>query len=232
MTRLIIETDKMTCTRCNRTLPATEDFFYKQKYTDKNDEVYYKLSQPCKECRKSYGRNYYSGEDKKKRQKLYHAKWTRQNRDREAENKRRLRKENPEHYKKYSKKYQIENIPMFVAYARKRKNENKNFKLTKEELKSCKEYFNYCCAYCGMSEEEHKLIHNQRLHREHVIVGGRNNLTNCVPSCKECNSQKSEYSLNTWYNKSNKKYSRERYVKIYNWIRYDSKKYLVRKNTK
>lgn len=100
---------------------------------------------------------------------------------------------------------------------------NKKHKIPKEEWIRCKEYFNFSCAYCGMTEVEHKNKYNQQLHKEHVIHDGRDDIKNCVSSCKICNSCKNISSLNNWYNTNNINYSRERYLKIYNWIRYDSK---------
>lgn len=216
----------ITCTECKKKLEATEINFYKQKYK-KNGEEFYKLVNPCRECRKKRQRNYIdSKEGYKEKQKIYHASWNIKNRDREAQNKRRLRAADPGHYKRYFKEYQSNNIEKFVDYARER-NKEKKFKIANSEWDSCLNYFDFSCAYCGLTEENHKKLHKTRLHKEHVIVLGRNNLTNCVPSCKECNSQKSKYSLHTWYNVTNPKYSRDRYEKIYKWIGYDSKKNLV-----
>lgn len=96
----------------------------------------------------------------------------------------------------------------------------------------CLEYFNNCCAYCGMTLEEHKDKYNQNLHKEHVTSCGRNDLKNCVPSCKVCNSEKSTTSFNDWYNIKNIKYSKDRYMKICKWIKEDCKLYIKNKRTK
>ena len=214
----------MECTKCHKVLPATEEYFYKQKYK-KDGEECYKLAFPCKECRKKHQLNYINKDGYKEKQKIYHASWSIRNRDREAVNKRRLRSERPEHYKAYYKEYQQKNMDKFVQYAKER-NLEKKFIINNQEWKACLNYFDNSCAYCGLTNEEHKLKHRTRLHKEHVIVLGRNNLTNCVPACKECNSQKSRYSLNTWYNVENPVYSRERYLKICHWINTDSRKTL------
>jgi hypothetical protein len=110
-----------------------------------------------------------------------------------------------------------------------KKHNKKKHKISKVEWDNCKKYFDYSCAYCGMTEEEHRKIYKQDLHKEHVIDDGRNDLKNCVPSCKMCNSEKHEDSLNNWYNKNNLRYDYSRYSKIYNWIRYDCKKYVKKK---
>ena len=66
-------------------------------------------------------------------------------------------------------------------------------------------------------------------HKEHVVDEGKNDLRNCIPSCNKCNSQKNTNSLNNWYNITNPNYTYERYCKIYQWIRYDHKKYIMPK---
>jgi hypothetical protein len=75
-------------------------------------------------------------------------------------------------------------------------------------------------------------IQKMDLHKEHVIVDGRNDIKNCIPSCQICNDSKGEYSLNTWYNSSNSKFDPIKLHKIYLWLRYDYKKYIEKKKVK
>lgn len=110
-----------------------------------------------------------------------------------------------------------------------KKRTEKKHEITKQEWIDCKNYFNNCCAYCGISEVEAKKQQGQNLHKEHVIDCGRNDLKNCVPSCKSCNSEKHLTSLNDWYNVKNPKYTKDKYLKIYQWLRYDYKKYIKKK---
>lgn len=100
---------------------------------------------------------------------------------------------------------------------------NKKHSIPEKEWKRCKEFFDYRCAYCGLDEIEHKKLYKQQLHKEHVIHDGRNDIKNCVPSCKSCNGSKHTKTLNGWYNTVNLNYSYERYMKIYQWIRFDCK---------
>lgn len=107
---------------------------------------------------------------------------------------------------------------------------HKSHKISKKEWIECKEYFNNSCAYCGLPIEEHFIkvkgeIKLSDFHKEHLIHGAKNDLSNCVPSCKSCNSKKHTFTINKWYNKDNSIYSYERYHKIYLWIRFDYKKY-------
>jgi hypothetical protein len=68
-----------------------------------------------------------------------------------------------------------------------------------------------------MKLEDHKNIYNQDLHKEHVIYDGANDLSNCVPSCKVCNSLKWQYELESWYKKQDF-YDEYKLQKIYDWV--------------
>jgi hypothetical protein len=122
------------------------------------------------------------------------------------------------------------------------KSKEKTIKLQKEkkhiiyneEWIACKNYFGNACAYCGLHSEEHykkykNKIKRYDLHKEHVIHRGKNDLSNCVPACENCNNEKYDKSLNEWYNKNNPKYNKEKYYKIYQWLRYDYKKFIMPK---
>jgi hypothetical protein len=141
-------------------------------------------------------------------------------------------KEHPEDLKNNLKRWQKTSYgkERIKIYQEKRK--EKEHKMTKQEWMDCKSYFNNSCAYCGISEQESKLKFNELLHKEHLYHEGRNDIKNCVPSCKECNSEKHEKTLNEWYNGNNQKYTYERYHKIYQWIRFDCKKFIKKKKAK
>ncbi|MBN3352111.1 HNH endonuclease [Clostridium botulinum] len=101
---------------------------------------------------------------------------------------------------------------------------NKNHTITSKEWNICKEYFNNSCAYCGMTEKEHREIFNQDLHKEHVECEGANDLSNCVPACRSCNSSKNIFQLTEWYNKNNPKFNQEKLDVINKWLSEDYKK--------
>jgi 5-methylcytosine-specific restriction endonuclease McrA len=103
---------------------------------------------------------------------------------------------------------------------------HKNHDITEIEWLLCKEYFNNSCAYCGMILEEHKEIFNQDLHKEHKDDNGSNDLSNCIPGCKNCNSQKWKFEFDEWYNENNSVYTKERYDKIIQWLNSDYILYL------
>jgi hypothetical protein len=110
-----------------------------------------------------------------------------------------------------------------------RKRREKYHIITEQEWYNCKLYFNFRCAYCGKTYEQNYEETKQDLHKDHTIWDGKNDLSNCIPSCKSCNSFKHQASLNNWYNYKNENYTYERYHKIYLWLRYDYKKYIIPK---
>jgi len=112
---------------------------------------------------------------------------------------------------------------------------HKNHDVTKQEWYDCKKFFNFECAYCGLSIEEHWITYgnNKKLgdfHKDHLICNGKNNLSNCVPSCQGCNLSKHTFTINQWYNPENSNYTQDRYHHIYLWIRYDYKKFITKSN--
>ncbi len=111
---------------------------------------------------------------------------------------------------------------------------HKSHDIIEREWDACKLYFDNSCAYCGITEEEAKKAQGHLLHKEHVDHEGANDLSNCVPSCKSCNSRKWKYALEEWYTEDNdyyEYYSLDRLNKIYKWLKEDYKKYIVEEIT-
>lgn len=54
---------------------------------------------------------------------------------------------------------------------------------------------------------------------------GANDLSNCVPACNSCNSQKWTFTLDQWYTTINPDFTLERLKKIKQWIDVDHKEY-------
>lgn len=204
-----------------------------------------KLSDRCTPCQEVYNREGYL----RTRDKQIETAKKRQNENKEA-----LSKYNHEYYMK-NKKYfykkfmkylenNLEKQKMAVAIWRKNNPElvkkysknhrQKEHRITAKEWSNCKHYFANRCAYCGLGIEDHWILRRGKLilmdlHKEHAIDDGKDNLKNCIPSCQSCNSSKREYSLNNWYNTENPNYTYERYHKIYQWLRYDYKKYITKR---
>ncbi|MFC0903804.1 HNH endonuclease [Clostridium sp. MT-14] len=202
------------CSKCNNWLPCTEEYFYKtnSKY-HKGDGLF----PYCKECNKKKALKWQYNNYDHWKEIVAVRDATPEKRDRTRE----LAKKQKENG--YYKQYQQENKDKFQKYARKRKL-HKEHNITQEEWNKCKKYFNNSCAYCGILEEEAKEQQGQYLHKEHVDYNGANDLSNCVPACKSCNSQKWEFKLEEWYNKNNPNFTQERLNKINKWLNEDYKK--------
>lgn len=126
------------------------------------------------------------------------------------------------------KEWVLENRDKIKIYSERRS--SKNHDISDFEWNSCKEYFNNQCAYCGLAHEDHFIFRKGKriksdFHREHVDDQGANDLSNCIPSCYSCNSQKWSFSISEWYNNENKNYTDDRLEKINNWIDGDYKNY-------
>jgi 5-methylcytosine-specific restriction endonuclease McrA len=106
------------------------------------------------------------------------------------------------------------------------RNQNKKHNIPKREWNNCKIFFENSCCYCGITEKEHRKLYGQDFHKDHFINDGPNDLSNCVPACKSCNSEKLKQDFFDWYNDNNSKYNYERFIKIVNWIENEYKKYI------
>lgn len=213
----ITEDELKKCSKCEETFPATLDFFYKQKINTKNG-VGYKLTSYCKECQKKQSNKWISGN--RERHNETQLKYFRTEKGRNTRY--------PEKEKQRLRKWQIENPERIKGYSEKR-SQNKTHNISTKEWEECKKYFNHRCAYCELKIECHFIQHRGKtilgdFHREHLIHDGENDLSNCVPSCKSCNSSKGESKFEEWH-RFNEDITLESKMKIYTWINYDYKKF-------
>jgi hypothetical protein len=135
------------------------------------------------------------------------------------------------HNRKYDKienyrKWQQNNPDKIKDYREK----HGEHRMSSQEWKDCKEYFNNECAYCGLPVDKHynRFKGEMRLtdfHKEHVDHQGANDLSNCIPSCKACNSSKHTEKLEDWYSRQ-AFYNEEKLDKIHNWLNEDYKLYI------
>lgn len=213
------------CSICK--IEKSLNYFYKQNKVRKDGSSYQYVNPECKECTKKRSRAHVTKPENWK--KNLENRRRRENRDKEnAYYRRRIAEDEElkEKYRNYRKEYRQKNKDKIKIY-----NANKeSHKISKSEWNNCKKYFNYKCAYCGIEEHRAKLIYNQYFHKEHVIPDGRNDLKNCVPSCRQCNILKNRMSLNRWYNNKNPNYTYDRYRKIYEWLKFDCHKCLEQKS--
>lgn len=209
--------------------PCTEEYFYKNKINGLDGLYPY-----CKKCsiKKMQGWR----KDNPEKYKLDNAEYKKNHHEEVIEFTKNWRKENDQHVKDYIKQYQLDNTEKLRGYGLNRA--IKNHDITSTEWISCKEYFKneegiYICAYCGLPITEH---YNMRkgisklfdLHKEHVDDDGLNDLSNCVPSCVSCNSQKWNFDMEEWYQQQDF-FSNDRLNKIYKWINEDCKQFYIEK---
>ncbi|MBS4893815.1 MAG: HNH endonuclease [Veillonella parvula] len=204
------------CNRCRNWFPCTSDYFYKTNCNSKDGLYPY-----CKECSKKKAIEWQHSNYDRWRElvAIRDAKPRRRDIIRESSRKQKERG--------YFKKYQKLNAEKMRKYSAKR-NQNKYHSIKNKEWEKCKEYFENCCAYCGISENEAKATQGQFFHKEHVNHEGLNDLSNCVPSCRSCNCKKWKFKLEEWYNEENTIFDKERLKKIFKWINEDHKQYMIK----
>lgn len=213
-----IEQAHKKCTDCEKFKPLID--FYSRKARNKSRGEYMYYNPQCKEC--SIIRSKKWADNNPEKFQAYQRERYQRDRETLIERKRKWRIVNKEKEQISQKEWRENNRDKMRQYSIHRYS-NKQHTIPEDEWIRCKDYFNFQCAYCGLGEVEHRNLYKQQLHKEHVIHDGRDDIKNCVPSCKSCNGSKHLKTLNEWYNTSNVSYTYERYSKIYQWIRYDCK---------
>lgn len=197
-----------------------ETYFYKDNKSQDGFTTW------CKNCRLEYQKKYYKNntEEQKKRFK----EWHKNNKEHINQWCVEWRQKNKKYLQKYNKNYRQSDHgkSKFKSYG-----QHKTHLINKEEWIACKKYFDNSCACCGLPEKEHYVLRNNKLilmdlHKDHLYHDGKNDLSNCIPLCNNCNIKKWKKTINQFYNKNNPNYNYERYYKIYLWIRFDYKKYI------
>jgi hypothetical protein len=184
----------------------------------------------CKKCgvkvaaENQYER-YHNGDELKK----YHREYFLDNQDYYRDVTRKYQKKKKDIIKKNQKIWWRTHKDQISNYNKNR--QHKNHTITKEEWNYCLDYFNHECAYCGLPEDKHFITYRGKtkvssLHKEHVIHNGANDLSNCVPACRDCNSSKNSRMLEEWYNENISVFDEDRLKKIKKWLRSDYKSYI------
>jgi hypothetical protein len=207
------------CSICGEEKELSE--FYSQNKKRKDGKQYVYHNPECKECTKKRSNNwqYINYEQSMISKKKYNNSPTGREK---AKLRGRTRRENGG-----DKEWHDKNPQKLKLYSEKR--ESKIHEISANEWENCKNYFNYRCAYCGLPIEEHYIKYRGKLilgdfHRDHVDDNGENDLSNCIPGCKTCNSEKHDKDWDEWYI-NNENYNDERYNKIVKWLREDYIKY-------
>lgn len=206
------------CTLCKDWHPLNEDFFYKNKSNGIDGFDPYCIESAKLKTKKWQEDNYdqYRINSKKSdylpSTKIY---W------KEKEKKRR-------DDGKYSE-WQQSNPDKIRGYNLDRELHKKH-EINNKEWEECKKYFNHRCAYCGLKIEEHWRKRKGKyslydLHKEHVDHNGKNDLSNCIPSCQSCNSEKAKKDMINWYTLESINFDQLKLNKIHRWLDMDYLKY-------
>lgn len=211
------------CTTCEEWKLEIEENFYLM-----NKKIPNKFHAECRECHKE--RSKINGNNNKQRRSAYFKEWHKRNKERMNEKCRQWMIDNREYAKNYIEAWRKSEDGRLWCNKYTKDKLSHVHKISKVEWESCKLYFDYECAYCGMPLKIHKKIVKQDLHKEHKDHDGSNDLSNCIPACRLCNSTKHDKDFDEWYNNSNPNYTQERYDKIIKWTTEDYKKYIKQKN--
>lgn len=203
------------CGNCGVDKEATSQFFSKRK-TSKDG-----FDRECKECKRKRDAKRYRKESKEileQKRKYYQT-----NREKIINRQLGYYRKNKEKCHRIEKNWRKDN-PLkrrLINEKRRTREAYASHTLTVKEWLEIKEYFDFSCAYCGISEVEHLAKIGERLHHEHVlplVSGGTYDKNNVVPSCRSCNSSKANRNVIFWYPES-KGYSEERLDKLNEFLR-------------
>lgn len=203
------------CSICRLNKPLSE-YYGQNKYSKKKGSYTY-YPPYCKECATNKAKKW-NNENYEEHRK----QWTKYSKTQKWKN---FREKTKDYQKQYQSNWRKDNKEKVREY-RIIRDAHKKHDISKEEWESCKEFFSNGCAYCGISEEEAKKTQGQSLHKEHVVNDGLNDLSNCVPACKSCNSSKRDYKIEDWYNRANVNFTDERNKKIIIWLNEDHKLFI------
>lgn len=214
------------CKICEEDKNISEYYYQKKKRKDGTEYLYY--NPECKECTKKRSFNWETN-NKERFKELRHIRYQNSEEWREMI---RLSGKNRRKNGKYGQ-WQRDNPDRIKEYNIYREMHKKH-NISNDEWESCKNYFNYRCCYCGVAIEDHWIMYKGKLingdfSRDHVDHNGDNDLSNCIPACKVCNSSKRTIDFNDWYNESNPNFTYERLEKINKWLDIEYIKYKEKK---
>lgn len=214
------------CNKCKKEKPLTPEFWHRHKYNsdgfkgickecrNKSQQIYY---QENKDRIIEYQHKHY--EENRERRIAHQKEYYYNNKENGRANSLAYYHRNKEKYAKLKKRYWQEKKDVLSEYQKRWAKENREkvrliqqrkyarrkslpATLTEEQWTKIKQDFNNSCAYCNMSEEEHIRLFGEPLHQEHFIPlskGGEYSHRNIIPSCKSCNSSKSNKDFFEWY---------------------------------
>lgn len=212
----------------NDWFPCTEEYYYRNKI-NKTDGYY----PECKLC--SIARASKRQDENREEYLIYMKDYYQENHEQQIEGFHQYRLDTLDEHKKYFADYQRENKEYFNDYNRDKQHNHLHI-ISNQEWLNCKQYFGNTCAYCGLPINQHWHMRKGKLIlfdfcKDHADYNGLRDLSNCIPSCKSCNSHKWQSSIDEWYNKSNPIYDKNKLDKIELWLETDYLKYIINIDT-
>ena len=210
------------CVDCQEWFPETTEYFY-MRNKSKPEKGF---QAACKKCTIKKTREYTVNHIEAMYK--YKEDWRKQNIILSLSHMRNYYQNNKEQRKAYIQDWHDKNPEKQKEY----QNNHRKHDITNTEWISCKEYFNNECAYCGLLLSEH--YYTRRgitklgdFHKEHAYYDGANDLSNCVPACRSCNSTKNLKTLDVLLeSKFIERFSQNKYNKIRQWLEKDHKQYI------
>jgi len=199
-----------------------------------------KFNMSCKKCLAIYNNNIYMNDRENRIEQA--KKWKTDNPERQKILQQRVELK-PERIKYLRKRHKEEREKGYNAEYNKRADvkarhygrNHRIHEISTQEWIDCKNYFkdedkDQSCAYCGKKIQDHLIMLKGELvksdfHKEHVDDKGYNDVRNCIPSCRDCNSHKWLFNFEDWY-REQEFFVEARYDKIISWITYDYKLYI------
>ena len=182
---------------------------------DKINERNNKYNEEHSEERLEHGKKYRN--ENKEKEIERHKKYREEYPDKSKGSSKKYREENPDKARESSKNYRKNNRGrcniITQTYRARKKLLPHTF--TIEEWEATKKYFNQECCYCG------RKLPLQMEHFISVNKGGSYTKENIIPSCGRCNFSKQDADFDIWYKKQ-KQYSKEREIKIIEYIQLTS----------
>ena len=211
-----------TCSKCKKIFPATPEFFNRDRGFKDG------LRCQCKECVRQ--RRQETSEQQIKRAAKYRGS------HRESLNERQRQRRTNDDIKRreaeYNRQYRQENPEKHRAKLQRRRARKRNLPntFTGQQWERCLEYFNHCCAVCGIQLRD--LFGNIEPHADHWIplaseycLGSVAENTVCL--CNNCNLTKHAIMPTEWlerkFGKRKAKQILERIEAYFDWVKSQDK---------
>ena len=194
---------------------------HKQHYKENRDKILEQCKQYHEDNRdkiSEYHKQYH--EDNRDKISEYHKQHYKENRDKILEQRKQYYENNKDKELERCKQYRDTPQGQVVAFnknhRRRLRKQNQGNGINTEQWKECMNYFNWECAYSGitLTKENRSIDHIKPLNQD-----GEHEIWNVVPMDRGLNSSKNNKDLLEWY-KEQPFFSEERLQKIYEWQEY------------